>query len=422
MTTQGCGYRGVLLVVGMVMILLSSAQGISALKPRLSRSERVHYHPAFKSGEVIVRLNRATNEAQCSAAFCRLQQAHGLYEVDQGQSVLSPLIRTFQADGDPLRVCRVLRQDPGVAIAQPNYIYHLCRTPNDPEFPDQYAHQLIQMERAWETSTGSRDIVVAILDTGVDVNHPDLAENIWTNTGEIPDNDLDDDGNGYVDDVHGWNFADKDNQISPDADTASIHSHGTQVAGVIAGLGDNGQGVCGVNWQVSIMALRLSLDISSKEIALALDYAVANGAHVVNMSFSGDGFGPEGDPLVKDAIDHAFSRGVLLVASAGNTDTLKPNFPAAYYHVMAVASTNGEDMKTGHSSFGNWVDIAAPGTDIVTTNLNNEYIATAGTSFSSPYVAAVGALILAHRPDLTPSQVRAVLENTTDPIDYGEVD
>ena len=426
MEKQGCRYWGVLLGVGIALIQLASAHGIPPLKSSLPRSEVVRHRPAFRPGEVIVTLKSGTRVTHCQTAFCRLQQTHGLREVEHGQhgtqSIMSPQVRVFRTDGNPTYVCRRLCQDPEVNYAQPNYIYHLCRAPNDPEFPDQYAHQLIRMEQAWDISTGSRDIVVAILDTGVDVNHPDLAENIWTNAGEIPNNDLDDDGNGYVDDVHGWNFDDKDNQISPDAESFSIHSHGTQVAGVIAGLGNNGQGVCGVNWQVSVMALRLSIDLTSKEIASALDYAVANGARVVNMSFSGDGFGPEGDPLVKDAIDRAFSRGVLLVASAGNADTLKPTFPAAYYNVMAVASTNGEDMKTGHSSFGNWVDIAAPGTDIVTTNLNNAYIATAGTSFSSPYVAAVAALVLSYRPHLTPPALRAVLENTTDPIDYGEVD
>jgi hypothetical protein len=170
------------------------------------------------------------------------------------------------------------------------------------------------------------------------------------------------------------------------------------------------------------MALRLSIYMTSAEVAEALDYAAANGAHVANMSFGADEFGPDGDPAVKAAIDNAFAHGVLLVASAGNDDTTKPHYPAAYYNVMAVSSTNGEDLKTGHSSFGHWVDIAAPGTDIVTTDLNNDYIATAGTSFSGPYVAAVGALVLAHKPELTHIEVRAILENNTDPVYYGDLD
>ncbi len=319
-------------------------------------------------------------------------------------------------------LCAELNRDPEVEFAQPNYIYRICRDPNDPDFADQYAHQLIQMQKAWDISTGSRDIVVAVMDTGVDVNHPDLKENIWVNKGEIPDNKKDDDGNGYVDDVHGWNFGSGDSKVSPTGGPTSTSSHGTQVAGVMAAVGNNGTGVVGVNWQCSIMVLRLSLSFTSKEVSEALNYAAANGARVVNMSFGGDTFGPEGDPIVKTAIDNAYAKGVLLVASAGNSDSSRPHYPAAYYNVMAVSSTNGEDTKTGHSTFGPWVDIAAPGTDIVTTNLGNEYVATAGTSFSSPYVGAVAALVFAHRPKLTAVEARALLEGTTDPLYYGDLD
>jgi len=329
------------------------------------------------------------------------------------------LLRT---DRDVPSMCAALRGDPDVEFAQPNYIYKRCGDPNDPEFPDQYAHQLIQMSEAWDISTGSHDIVVAVLDTGVDVNHPDLKDNIWVNKGEIPNNEIDDDNNGYIDDVSGWNFEEDSNDVIPEFGWYGVEGHGTNVSGVIAGVGNNGIGVCGVNWQSSIMALRLSIYMTSAEVAEALEYVAANGAHVANMSFGADEFGPDGDPAVNAAIDNAFAHGVLLVASAGNDDTTRPHYPAAYYNVMAVSSTNGEDIKTGHSSFGHWVDIAAPGTDIVTTDLGDEYIATAGTSFSGPYVAAVGALVLAHKPELTHIEVRAILENTTDPVYYGDLD
>lgn len=328
----------------------------------------------------------------------------------------------MRTDREVPAICAELRNDPDVEYAQPNYIYERCGTPNDPEFADQYAHQLIQMAEAWDISTGSRDVVVAVLDTGVDVNHPDLKDNIWLNKDEIPNNDVDDDENGFIDDVAGWNFEEDSNDVWPESDFYGIEGHGTQVAGVIAGVGNNGLGVCGVNWAASIMALRLSLDVTSAEVAAGLEYATANGANVVNMSFGSDDFGPDGDPAVKAAIDNAYAHGVLLVASAGNDDSAEPHYPAAYYNVMAVSSTNGEDLKTGHSSFGHWVDIAAPGTDIVTTDLGDKYVATAGTSFSGPYVAAVGALVLSYRPDLTHVEVRAILENTTDPIYYGDLD
>lgn len=336
----------------------------------------------------------------------------------------SELLRFYllKTDRNVSSVCADLRNDPDIEYAQPNYIYEQFVEPDDPEFPDQYAHQLMQMSDAWDISTGSRDIVVAVLDTGVDVNHEDLKDNIWINAGEIPNNNLDDDNNGYIDDVSGWNFESNNNDVIPEPGFYGVEGHGTWVSGVIAGVGNNGTGVCGVNWQSSIMALRLSIFMTSAEVAAGLDYAAANGAHVVNMSFGSDDFGPEGDPAVKAAIDNAYAQGVLLVASAGNDDSAERNYPAAYYNVMAVSSTNGEDMKTGHSTFGHWVDIAAPGIDVVTTDLGGGYRALAGTSFSGPYVAAVGALALAHKPNLTHVEVRAILENTTDPVYYGDLD
>ena len=356
-------------------------------------------------------------------SLSRLRMRYGLEEgTPMGSRLRQGSCYLLKTGRDVPALCAELNRDPEVEYAQPNYIYRSCRDPNDPDFADQYAHQLIQMQKAWDISIGSRDIIMAILDTGVDVNHPDLKQNIWVNKGEIPDNKKDDDGNGYVDDVHGWNFGAADNKVSPTGYAGSTSSHGTQVAGVIGAVGNNGKGVVGVNWQCSIMVLRLSLDFTSKEVSEALDYAAANGARVVNMSFGSDDFGPEGDQIVKTAIDNAYAKGVLLVASAGNSDSSRPHYPAAYYNVMAVSSTNGEDTKTGHSTFGPWVDIAAPGTDIVTTDLGNGYLATAGTSFSSPYVGAVAALVFAHRPKLTAIEARALLEGTIDPLYYGDLD
>jgi len=384
-------------------------------------------HDVRKQRAVFGRVHRATvNQNQSRGRKGGRLGLASTPEQTSGRDLLGFYV--LGTERDVLSVCAELEADPQVEMAQPNYIYDICRTPNDPDFPDQYAHQLIQMENAWDISTGSHDVVVAVLGTGVDVNHPDLEANIWNNEGEIPGNEIDDDENGYIDDVHGWNFGSSNNEVSPGASDDpydllyDVSSHETQVAGVIAAVGDNDQGVCGVNWQSSLMVLRMSLYYHSDEVAEALDYAAANGADVLNMSFGGDVFGPDGDVVVKTAIDNAYEQGVLLIASAGNSDTSRPHYPAAYPNVMSVASTNGEDLKTGHSTFGVWVDIAAPGTDIVTTDLEEQYIATAGTSFSAPYVAAVAALLFAHRPELTHIEARAILENTTDPVYYGDLD
>ena len=423
--------------VSVSMAGVSQQQGSDVASLDAGAGQSPGLTPGYVRGEVIVKLkNGPTGGIQAlsqdaalqryRASLLRLREKYGVE--DQGpvfnrvrEGLRYHVLRTQR---NVLAVCAELNADPDVEYTQPNYIYRPCRTPNDPDFADQYAHQLIQMEDAWDISTGSRDVVVAVIGTGVDVNHPDLKDNIWVNKGEVPGNKLDDDGNGFIDDVHGWNFGDSNNNVAPDASDyyADILNHETQVAGVIAAVGNNAKGVSGVNWQCSIMVLRLGLEYHSDEVAAALDYAAANGARVVNMSFGGDIFGPEGDQVVNTAIDNAYQKGVLLVASAGNSDSSRPHYPAAYPNVMAVASTNGEDLKTGHSSFGPWVDIAAPGTDIVTTDLGDKYIATAGTSFSSPYVAAVAALLFARRPGLTHVEARAILENTTDPIGYGDID
>jgi len=452
---------GIILATAVLQAQQASGPNDGALQEARGSRPVPEQKPAYVAGEVVVKLRERQSSgmrilSQDGAgdneiSLLRLEAVYGLHSADPvfkgahrrqstnqnsfGMMSLSKpkasaiiadsSLQNFyllKTDRNVRSICAELRKDPDVEHAQPNYIYERCGDPNDPEFPDQYAHQLIQMADAWDISTGSRDIVVAVLDTGVDVNHPDLKVNIWINEDEIPNNDIDDDNNGFVDDVTGWNFADDSNDVIPDDIWSSVAGHGTQVAGVIAGVGNNGIGVSGVNWQSSIMALRLSTEMTTAEVAAGLDYAAANGANVINMSFGGADSGPEGDQAVKEAIDNAYAQGILLVASAGNADTSEPLYPAAYYNVMAVSSTNGEDIKTGHSSFGHWVDIAAPGTDIVTTDLDNEYIATAGTSFSGPYVAAVGALLLAHDPNLAHVDVRAILENTTDPVYYGDID
>ncbi|MFQ6034524.1 MAG: S8 family serine peptidase [Sedimentisphaerales bacterium] len=332
----------------------------------------------------------------------------------------------LKTERDVLTICAELNDDPEVEYAQPNYIYEPYAEPNDPSFADQYAHQLTQMPLAWDITTGSPNVVVAVPGTGVYIEHPDLKENIWVNEDEIPGNGKDDDGNGFVDDRHGWDFDDDDGDIRP-AGFYGAWGHETAVAGVIAAVGNNGEGVCGVNWRCSIMPLRLSSPFTSAKVAAAIEYATANGARVVNMSFGGDELGPEDDLTVKETVDNAFAQGVLLVAAAGNDNKDMLGYPAAYYNVMAVAATGGDDTRArwgryGGTSFGPWVDIAAPGTDIFTLEFEEGYGLYNGTSLSAPYVAGLAALLFSHRPELTNIQARAILESTTDSINYGLLD
>ncbi len=392
-----------------------------------------HSTVPYLPGEVIVKLRdgsssvRPMSEQAQQSLLAGLRSRHGLGRILDGAGKAQGRVYRVQTERDVKTVCTELGSDPEVEYAQPNYRYHPFAVPNDPLFADQYAHQLAQMPEAWDITTGSPKVIVAVIGTGVDVNHPDLKDNIWTQTAEVRGNRKDDDGNGYVDDVQGWDFGGSDADVYP---TGSDYyaDHETMVSGIIAARGNNGVGSCGVTWSCKIMPLRVSDDFTSAEVAGALRYAADNGAQVVNMSFGADVFGPEGDPLVKEAIDYASGKGVLLVAAAGNDDTDRPNYPAAYYNVLAVAATDGEDMRArwqdgaAGSSFGLWVDLAAPGTEMATCSLDGTYSAVDGTSFSSPYVAGVAALLLSQRPDLSAMLVRAILENTSDPTDYSSMD
>lgn len=408
--------------IAAMALLLTASSGAAGAAARQS----------FMPGEIIVKLKDgsastlSTSSEPAPRALARLRGQYGFREARQ-IGTRGPTSNTVaQADSrrsyrigtseDVRRLCAILKNDPDVEYAQPNYRYQLHAVPNDPLYAQQYAHEQTQTSLAWDLSTGSRQVVVAVLGTGVDTGHADLKDNIWINDDEIAGNELDDDNNGFIDDVHGWDFGDGDADVNPTGDS-SVRFHETAVAGVIAATGNNGIGLCGVNWQCSIMALRLSDDLTSVEIAAALRYAVANGAHVINMSFGG----PEPDPLLAEAIDEAHAAGVLLVASAGNDSLDMLTYPAARYNVMAVAATDAVEFRE-YSNFGLWVDIDAPGTDVASTDIGSRYTYVSGTSFSSPYVASLAALLMAHRPDLTAMDVRAILENTTDPLDYSPLD
>jgi subtilisin family serine protease/sugar lactone lactonase YvrE len=319
-----------------------------------------------------------------------------------------------------------LRADPRVLYAEPNYRVRVADVPNDPLFAQQWEMLNtgqgggtpgadIRATQAWQLTTGSPDVVVAIIDTGVDATHPDLAPNIWTNPGEIPDNGIDDDGNGYVDDVHGWDFANHDND--PDDDVG----HGTHVAGTIAAVGDNGIGVAGVAWHVRIMPLKfLSGDGTgtTADAIAAIDYAVAMGARIANNSWGGGDF----SQAMLDAIQEAADQDVLFVAAAGNaaadTDTT-PFFPAGYDapNILSVAASDRNDQLASFSNYGaTTVDLAAPGVEILSTLRGGIYGIDSGTSMAAPHVSGAAALILSVGPHMDVGSLRQRILDQTDPV------
>lgn len=320
----------------------------------------------------------------------------------------------------------------GLIIAvQPLTTY--ARTANDPDYNQQWYLDTIHAPAAWDTQTGSKNVVVAVLDTGVDISHPDIDNNIWINPREIPDNNRDDDSNGYIDDINGWDFVEDDNLVSPDKDGSQVAtSHGTLIAGMIAAEGNNGQGITGIDWHASIMSVRM-LDVDgsadSAIAADAVDYAVANGADIINLSFAG----LSADTVLRTAISRAYAAGVVVVAAMGNdhqdTDAVSV-YPAClgtadHDWVIGVASSAEGDTASDFSNFGhNCTDITAPGENIYGLMYHNSAAGYNllydggwnGTSMASPVIAGAAALLLSAFPDLTPDQIRNSLKLGVDPL------
>ena len=324
----------------------------------------------------------------------------------------------------------LLQKLPFVDYAEPNYV-HRANT-NDPLYGLQWGLNNtgqvilnvqgtvdadIDAEETWSITTGNPDFVVAVIDTGVDYNHEDLTNNKWINAGETPANGIDDDGNGYIDDIYGWDFFSNDSDPMDDG-------HGTHVAGTICAEGNNGVGVVGVAWQCKIMALRFigpDGGLTADAIA-ALDYAVNKGVKLSNNSWGGGGFSQS----LYDAIQIAGINGHLFVAAAGNGNAagigydtdLTPHYPSSYDldNIISVAATDNQDKLAGFSNYGlNSVDVGAPGVDIASTMLGGYYWNT-GTSMAAPHVTGIAALILGTHPDWTPLQVTDRIYNTVRPI------
>lgn len=306
----------------------------------------------------------------------------------------------------PIDACRQLQADPEIEWAEPHYFRYTQETePNDPSYSSQWHLPTIGAPAAWDVTAGDPNVVIAVIDTGVDWDHPDLAANIWTNAGEIPNDGNDNDENGFIDDVRGWDFVSVgsaevysgEDPGPPDNDPMDFHGHGTHVAGIAGAVGNNGIGLAGVCWNAKVMAVRAGYKDSSgrgvlqvADIADALVYAADNGAHVINMSFGSTS--PSSTERI--AIDYAANQGCALIAAAGNDETAWPSYPASFNNVVSVAATSdATDVKARFSNYGLAVDVAAPGESIYSTLFNDDYGDKSGTSMASPVVAGLAALV-----------------------------
>ncbi len=338
----------------------------------------------------------------------------------------------------------LLEQTPGALFVEPNYLVRKAVTPNDPNFRFQWAlyntGQRITGDKdtvngtpgadiaapeGWDIVSRAEDVVVAVLDTGIDYEHPDLSSNIWINSGEIPGNSLDDDENGYVDDVRGWNFAYRNaNPMDDDVD-----GHGTHVAGIIGASGNNGTGISGISWSVELMPLKF-LDRNGygdvAEMIEAIEYAIANGAQIINASFAYQAFRPS--QAEKAAIEAAGAAGVLFVAAAGNSGSnndFNPTYPASHTddegnplaNLIAVAASDQNDALPHWSNYGpTSVHLAAPGTNIYSSVRRSlgDYGYISGTSMAAPHVSGAAALLLQENPGATVSDLKTALLETVD--------
>ena len=365
---------------------------------------------AFVTDRVIVQLK--SGAAPRSPLARRTEElGFGLYAVHLRQGV------TVQ------RALKHFNAQRGVAMVEPDYIVTADVIPNDPNFGSLYgmhntgqtggtADADIDAPEAWDLATGSGNVVVGVIDTGVQYNHPDLNANMWRNPGEVAGNLVDDDANGLVDDVFGADYVNNDGNPMDD------NGHGTHVAGTIGAIGNNGIGVAGVSWRVQIMALKFLGAGGSGAISNAvkcLDYAVAKGAIITNNSWGGGGF----SSAMSTALNNARAAGHLFIAAAGNSNSNNdalPHYPSSYTHdnVLAVAATDRNDARAGFSSYGaTSVDLAAPGVGILST-YGTTYVSMSGTSMATPHVAGAAALVWDAHPTWTYAEVAAALLNTVD--------
>lgn len=306
------------------------------------------------------------------------------------------------------RVLSQLETEPDILVVQQDHLLRTMLTPNDAYWAQQWGPAQVHAPAAWDVTTGRADVVVAVLDTGMDVHHDDLLAQLWTNPGEVPGNSLDDDANGKVDDIHGWRFThDALGYPNESNDIDDDHGHGTHVAGILAATGDNTLGIAGMAWGCRLMILKV-LDSSGQgyesDVAQALVYAVDNGARIASLSLAGT----EDSALMRDAVDYAQAHGALVVAAAGNNST-SVLYPAAYPGVLAVAASDASDQRAPYSSYGPEVDLTAPGSSIYSTWRGNTYEYQSGTSMATPHVAGLAALIWSNGPDYTAAEVRQVM-------------
>ena len=402
---------------------MTQASSQASIRSKPARQPLSVSSMASHSGNIIIKLNDSQPSAR---SFNELLSQYKLQERESIDSLNLRVVRPDQQDPAAfVQLINDLNNQPQVDYAEPDYNIQAFYLPNDAHFDDQWAlnnegqtgggfDNDINAPETWENFRDASNMIVAVIDTGVDYGHQDLNANIWTNPGEIADNGLDDDNNGYVDDIHGYDF------INTDADPMDDHAHGTHVAGIIGAKGNNGQGISGTAHTAQIMAVKFLSAYGGGSTSGAISsivYAVDNGAKVLNNSWGG---GPHSEALF-DAIAYANEQDVLFLAAAGNASNDNdntPSYPASYDlpNIISVASTDHNDQLSYFSNYGMSVDIAAPGSDILSTVPQDNYDTFSGTSMATPFVAGAAILIRSHFPQLSALETKEILLTNVDEL------
>ncbi len=389
-----------ILIIGLMFVLLFNTPGALAQAPTPGTKPATR---DYLPDQILIRFQpwvtaQAADQLMAQSGLRRIRQVHPLkthvLQLPPGLTVENAI--------------EVLSHRPEVAVVEPNYILRTFG-----EIVDQWGLAKIHAPEAWATLGSNPDpVLLATVDTGIDRLHPDLGANIWANPDEIPGNGVDDDGNGYIDDTWGWDFVNNDN------DPIDDNMHGTAVSSVEAAVKD-GNGVAGVCPWCQLMAVKVmdangsgAMDV----VARGIFYAADNGARVINLSMGA----VAGTQVLEDAVNYAWSKGVLVVAAAGNSGNGTPSYPAAYTNAMAVASTNDQDYRSCFSQYGtDYISVAAPGESVLSATPNSGYGTYSGTSLAAPHVTGLGGLLFAQDPNRTNANVRNLIEATA--VDLGPV-
>ncbi len=382
----------------------------------------VKFRPTAASGAYTNALNKRTKSALNKLGVYSIRPRFKISSNPTAEELaLSQIsILKFSAPINPLLLSAKIASLPQVEWAEPYYLQQIQYVPSDTYLNKEWYLKKIKAINAWDVNKGDSKIIIGIVDTGVDWKHPDLADNIWTNKNETPGNNTDDDNNGYVDDVHGWDFGGSNG--TPDNDPMEDKpDHGTNVAGIASAVTDNGYGVASIGFNSTIMPVKASRNDVRDQNGNALiyygydgiKYAVDNGAKIINCSWGGYDY----SNAAQQVIDYAVKKGALIVGAAGNENFQGVIYPAHYFGALAVGATDSNDYKAYFSNFGEYIDVMAPGVSIFNTWQPNTFATLSGTSMASPLTAGLAALVANQFPNYSPLQIAEQIRVNCDNID-----